>query len=137
MAGWVTDPGHPCLSDGASRLATMQSEVLGGQLRTARSFEGSKIFAVGTLVVDRAQSPVLIMAVKPTRGKSVINGIRIAVGEFALQLMARRGHWQPRTAWRRPGAGREGWQQGRDGGPGSPFGGRAGPGAHLGRGRPR
>jgi hypothetical protein len=56
MAGWVTDPGHPCQSEGASRLATMQSEVLGGQLRTARSFEGSKIFTVGTLSVDRARS---------------------------------------------------------------------------------
>lgn len=53
----------------------MQHDVLSGQLLTAPSFEGSKIFAVGTLSVDRARSPVLIMAVKANRGKSVINGI--------------------------------------------------------------
>ncbi len=56
MAGWASELGHPCLSQGASSLGTMQHDVLGGQLRTARSFEGSKIFAVGTLSVDRARS---------------------------------------------------------------------------------
>lgn len=56
MARSVSESGHPCLSESARCPGTMQREALGGRSRTALSFEGSKIFAVGTLIVDRARS---------------------------------------------------------------------------------
>lgn len=57
VARSVSESRHPCLSEGASCQGNTQREALGGQLRADRSTEGSKIFAVGTINVDRARSP--------------------------------------------------------------------------------
>lgn len=56
MARSISEPVHPCLSEGTSCARTAQREALGGQFRAGRNFEGSKIFAVGTLDVGRARS---------------------------------------------------------------------------------
>lgn len=57
MVRSVSELWHLCLSESTSCPGSTEREALGGQLRADLSFEGSKIFTVGMINVDRARSP--------------------------------------------------------------------------------
>jgi hypothetical protein len=66
MAGWASELGILACQRVLRVWEPCSMTCLVGSCEPPVASKGSKIFAVGTLSVDRAQSPVLIMAVKPT-----------------------------------------------------------------------